>query len=119
VWIEVENFLKKSAQKIWILLTRQAYKIVTIFQIFTPQTFIFILHMFSGSFVYYFSNFLLTLQVVNSMFIKFAIYCKLIIKVVDNLIITIIKTIITQKTILLKKSFQLYQQAIIITIFLL
>ena len=74
--------------------------------------------MFCGTFVYYYLIILLTLQVVNSLLINYTIHYILAIKVVYNIIITDFKTLIIQKAIVIAKSFQLYQQAIITTIIL-
>lgn len=91
--------LKKSGEKICILLTRLAYKIVVIIQIFSSHSFIFILNKFYSTFVYYLSIFLLTLQIVNTMLITYLIHYKSIFKVVDNTLIINFKTIIIQKAI--------------------
>lgn len=63
----VEKILKKCGPKIWILLTCRAYKIVCVFQIILSHSIIFLLNTFYGTIVYYFSIFLLTLQIVNSL----------------------------------------------------
>ena len=108
VWIVVENFVKKSGQKIWILVTCLAYTAILIFQIFCPQFIFLLLHNFSRLFVDYFSRILLTLQVVNSLLITYAINYQSIFKVVNNLLITNNETLITQKSSIFEKSFQLY-----------
>lgn len=100
--------MKKSELKIWNLLTQLAYTSVFIFQIICPQSLSSVLHNFSKLFVDYFSRFLLTLHIVNSLLITFTIYYKSIFKVVNNLIITNIETLITQKSSILEKSFPLY-----------
>ncbi len=108
VWIVVENFVKKSGQKIWILVTCLAYTAILIFQIFCQQFIFLVLHNFSRLFVYYFSIILLTLHVVNSLLITYAINYQSIFKVVNNLLITNNETLITQKSSIFEKSFQLY-----------
>ena len=108
VWIVVENFVKKSGQKIWILVTCLAYTAILIFQIFCPQFIFLLLHNFSRLFVDYFSRILLTLHVVNSLLITYVINYQSIFKVVNNLLITNNETLITQKSSIFEKSFQLY-----------
>lgn len=94
-----EKKIEKSVEKICFLLTRLAYKIVVIIQIFSSHSFIFILNKFYSDFVYYLSIFLLTLQIVNTMLITYLIHYKSIFKVVDNTLIINFKTIIIQKAI--------------------
>ena len=63
--------------------------------------------MFYEAIVYYISIILLTLQVVNNLWINISSYYKRKSKVVDNVLITLHFIVINKKSRLLEKSFQL------------
>lgn len=106
--LQVENFMTKSEQKIWNLITQLAYTSFFIFQIFCSQSLYSVLHNFSRLFVDYFWRKLLTLHVFHSLLITFTISYKSIFKLVNNLLITNNETLIYQNSSIFEKSCQPY-----------